>query len=104
MNTPMSERELQVRQQAIKLAQDLGSFVNSFQNNGEVFATEIMKEHRTLQQSIASLFFTTIKKWAECECSDRYDARNEQTVKICKLIDDFMSEGQWPNWNNLSCI
>lgn len=75
------------KEETIKqVTKDISDMVNNMsfsQEEREQFAEEIMKDHRTLQQSTMRLFYTVIKAWAE---SDNYDARNEATILACKEI------------------
>ena len=68
---------------------ELSKFANAMCPKSEEFAEEVMREHRTLQQSMFGLFLRTIEEWAKQE---NYDLRNEYTVetskKIMELLDD----------------
>lgn len=68
-----------------EMARELTKFVNRLGNNKEEkeFCDALMREHRTLQQSVFSLFSAAIQEWAKQE---NFDARNEFTVNTCKKI------------------
>lgn len=67
------------------LAEELFFLVNRMaRTDGEQrFVDRVMREHRTIQQSIFSLFLRTIEGWSKQE---RFDARNEFTVEKSKEI------------------
>jgi hypothetical protein len=71
------------REEAKRMVEQLSRFVNSFGCPYKEFAEEVMREHRTLQQSMFRLFITCIYEWAALE---HFDLRNEHTVKTCKSI------------------
>lgn len=70
-----------------EMARMLDEFVNA--NDSKKFeefaATVTERAHRTLQQSMMRLFLRCIEKWAATE-ENRYDARNEATVLLCRKI------------------
>jgi len=61
----------------------LSDFVNIMGHDRDGFAEKIMREHRTLQQSMFSLFLRTIEEWSKQE---HCDLRNEFTVEKSKEI------------------
>jgi len=71
---------------ATKAVEALGTHVNSFSTNHKEFANGIRKEHRTIQQSIMKTFLVLIDGWADDFDNERYDARNEATVKLAKEL------------------
>jgi len=67
-------------------AESISRFANSmslFGKDSEDFVDAIMRDHRTLQQSTFGLFMQCIEAWSK---TDRFDARNEYTVKLCKKM------------------
>lgn len=70
----------------------LSEFVNNYGCDVKGFANAIMREHRTLQQSMFRLFIKTISEWAKLS-ELQYDLRNEYTVqsskKIMKVLEGF---------------
>ena len=69
------------------------AFTNRLANDEEQkeFVKALMTEHRTLQQSVFDLMCKCIQTWAKTP-EDRYDARNEFTIKTCKKIVDRVEE------------
>lgn len=53
---------------------------------GEAFAGHMQSEHRTLQQSSFRVMSACIEAWAKNYETGRYDARNEQTVRLAFRI------------------
>jgi hypothetical protein len=54
------------------------------------FAEEIVySTHRTSQQAAFKLFMACVKEWAK---QDRYDARNEATIKLSKQIVEALGD------------
>jgi hypothetical protein len=72
----MENREKQV-------AETLMDGINFMAFRPADFVEVVTNSHRTLQQSAFKLFMSCIKEWAKQE---RYDARNEATVKLSKRI------------------
>jgi hypothetical protein len=75
-------------EQALNLANDIGNFVNSFEDRSDNFNKAMSYEHRTLQQSFTKLCL----KWLEYCASDeyRFDPRNEGSQKIAReLLEGF---------------
>lgn len=68
-----------------EMAKELSNFVNSLSSRRrqKEFCETLMREHRTLQQSVFGLFSAAIREWAKQE---NFDARNEFTIKTCKKI------------------
>ena len=77
----MSDRE-EAMENAVKVLSD---FVNNMGHDKDGFATRVMREHRTLQQSMFALFLRTIEEWSQQEECQR-DLRNEFTVEKSKEI------------------
>lgn len=67
---------------AVKAANDILDFVNVYGFDSNTFAETICHAHRTLQQSVMSLFVTLIRYFSE----NGYDERNEATVELSKEL------------------
>ena len=65
------------------------SALNSFSFSNQEFADEVVRSHRTIQQSAMRAILATIKAIAEQKC---FDDRNEASVmmarKIVEAVDD----------------
>ena len=72
---------------AEELARDITKFFNSFddENRFKLLSDNLLNEHRTLQQTTMKFMIHMMKEWAK---SERYDGRNEATVKLCKKITE----------------
>jgi len=77
----MSDREEAV-ENAVKV---LSEFVNTMSHDKDGFAARVMREHRTLQQSMFALFLRTIEEWSQQE-EWQHDLRNEFAVEKSKEI------------------
>ncbi len=77
----MNEREDRAREAARHLA----NAVNEMGFDVDVFADELLRQHRTLQQTAFGASLATVKAWAGLE-SNRFDARNEFTVEQSRKI------------------
>jgi hypothetical protein len=72
------------------------SFLDMFRENyfgedntkAEIFVGELMRQHRTHQQSIVKNLFMALKKYAECKEKHWYDDRNEAAVEWAKKATD----------------
>jgi len=77
------------------IAKEISDMVNNMsfgETEREIFADEITKNHRTLQQSTMKLFYRVIQAWAVYEENGWYDERNEATVKAAKRIIEVLKE------------
>ncbi len=83
----MNEREERAREAARKLA----SAVNEMGFDVDVFADELLRQHRTLQQNAFGAFLAVIDKWGGLE-SNRFDARNEFTVEQSRKIVEALGQ------------
>ena len=72
---------------AKQVVNELSKFANAMCPKGQEFAQEIMREHRTLQQSMFGLFLRTMEEWSKQE---HYDLRNEYTVETSKKIMELL--------------
>ena len=70
-----------------ELAELIGEFVNAGDKKeyAEFVDAIVNREHRTLQQKICSLFMNTFEAWGSLP-ADRYDLRNQATVKLAKTV------------------
>jgi hypothetical protein len=55
------------------------------------FVDAVTNDHRTLQQQTFGLFMSCIETWSK---SDRFDARNEYTIKMCKKMMESVKD-EW---------
>ena len=65
------------------VAASLADAVNTLGREDIDFATEMRKQHRTLQQASFKVILTMIAQWSE---EEYFDGRNEFTVKACREI------------------
>jgi hypothetical protein len=69
------------------MAEMLSEFVNGARSSDmEAFAEQMMREHRTLQQSTMNLFMTLVEAWDKCIPTNRFDERNAAAVKLARKI------------------
>ena len=66
-----------------ELLAEISKFANVMASQDAEFAAQVMREHRTTQQSIFGLFLRVIEEWSKQE---NYDLRNEYTVQTSKDI------------------
>jgi transcriptional regulator with XRE-family HTH domain len=72
------------RKKGSDLAQAMTSFVNgSGKDDYKDFCQTMVSEHRTLQQLSMKLMVQMVRTWAD---TPYYDARNEDTVLMCKRL------------------
>lgn len=64
-------------------------FVNNYGHSDELFAKLLMREHRTLQQSVMRLFMVCIEEWSKQE---HCDLRNEATIALSRKILSLLEE------------
>ena len=83
----MNEREERARE----TARNLASAVNEMGFDVDVFAGELLRQHRTLQQTAFGAFLATVKAWAALAPS-HYDARNEFTVEQSRKIIEALGQ------------
>ena len=76
-----------------EMCQMIDEFVNGADDEHykDFLDTLINRTHRTLQQKIASLFLNSFEAWATLP-ENRYDLRNEATVKVSKTIVSAIKE------------
>ncbi len=77
----MNEREERARE----AARNLANAVNEMGFDVDVFADELLRQHRTLQQNAFGAFLAAVKAWAGLP-ANRFDARNEFTVEQSRKI------------------
>ncbi len=83
----MNEREERARE----AARNLANAVNEMGFDVDVFADELLRQHRTLQQTAFGAFLATVKAWAELP-ANRFDLRNEFTVERSREIVETLGE------------
>lgn len=86
------EREALIKertqQEADELGRKLSDFVNTF-NDAEVaeaLGRAVRNQHRTLQQNTMRFVISLLQGWARDLEENRYDARNEATVRLAKKL------------------
>ena len=87
----VANRKQESKEEAEKLARDLGNFVNGG-GDQEAFIAAIQREHRTNQQGIFRLIGEIIKAWALAYVDKEYDLRNEvacQKSRSLLLLDTY---------------
>lgn len=76
-----------------KVAEQLTDFLNSAsQQDVKDFTEAMMVEHRYLQEEAFKLFLKTCEEWSKMHDADRFDARNEFTVKTSKKITQLIDQ------------
>ena len=83
----MNEREERARE----AARNLASAVNEMGFDVDVFADELLRQHRTLQQTAFGAFLAVIDKWAGLP-ANRFDARNGFTVERSREIVELLGK------------
>lgn len=87
------KRQLEREEEAKAMAETLANFANNLNSPKHELAKAIMRQHRTLQQSIFEMFLFVIHEWSLHTEYGKHDLRNEYTVKksaeIMKLLDGF---------------
>jgi len=86
MSRELNEWELNDKREAEEIVRKLSNFVNTMSRNPEHFVNAVMREHRTLQQSMFGVFMACVSQWAVLSDEGQYDLRNEATVKMSKKI------------------
>ena len=83
----MNEHEERARE----AARNLANAVNEMGFDVDVFADELLRQHRTLQQNAFGAFLATVKAWAALSPS-RFDARNGFTVERSREIVELLGK------------
>ena len=83
----MNEREERARE----TARNLANAVNEMGFEVDVFADELLRQHRTLQQTAFGAFLATVSRWAALSPS-HFDARNEFTVEKSREIVELLGK------------
>lgn len=78
---------------ARQAARDLSAALNCFGNEDVIaaFVDEVLRDHRTLQQSTFKTVLALISAWGNLP-ETAYDGRNEFTVMTCKKILKLLQE------------
>lgn len=79
-------------ERAREAAQALARALNEMSFDVEAFADELLREHRTIQQTAFGAFLATVRAWAEQDRKGCYDPRNEFTVKKSRQIVELLGE------------
>lgn len=82
---------LNMKNEAEELAEQVARFVNGYRSKGEEFCKEMTFQHRTLQQSFTRLCL----QWLETCAGEDYltDGRNQPSKEIAKeLIETFQEK------------
>jgi hypothetical protein len=84
--------QIKYMKDANKIVSEVTNYVNTFGDVHTEFIKSMESEHRTLQQSFTRLCL----KWIEHVGSEeyRYDLRNEQSHKTCRLIMELFRDYQ----------
>ena len=86
----LNEYEIREKEAAENVVKVMSNYVNSMARRPKYFTDAVMREHRTLQQSMFGVFMACINAWAELP-DGWHDLRNEYTVltsrKIIKHLD-----------------
>lgn len=77
-----------------EVAEALSRCANNFgpEKGINKFVETIMRDHRTLQQTMFRFMLQTIYRWSEQHDSGMFDGRNEFTVKTCKKIVEALKD------------
>jgi hypothetical protein len=67
------------------ITEELGNFVNTFSPDEQGFIEGMSHQHRTLQQGITRMFLVWLRHLATLP-ENRYDARNEASVRFAKSV------------------
>lgn len=72
-----------------ELAKEMADLMNNMNPDYDIdlFANQILCEHRTIQQNIGKLLLRMIVAWGDDYRLGRYDLRNE---KICEISDKIL--------------
>jgi hypothetical protein len=94
IETELNEWEYKQNQKAKEIVSHLSQFVNSVSTRPGYFVKHMLREHRTLQQSMFNIFMACINAWADLP-EGRYDLRNEFTVKQCRKIVEALGDDNY---------
>jgi hypothetical protein len=73
---------------AQQLVKALSDYVNRMGHDKDGVAEQVMREHRTLQQSLFGLFLRVIEEWSkQGHCDLRNEYAVESSKKIMELLD-----------------
>jgi hypothetical protein len=72
-----------------EVAQELMRGINTMSLNPTPFVEVVTQDHRTLQQAVFRLFAACVREWATHE---RFDDRNEATVRLSKRIVEALGD------------
>lgn len=78
-------------ERAREAARSFSNAVNEMGFDVDAFADELLRQHRTLQQSAFGVFLAAVKAWSALAPS-RCDARNEFTVAASRRIVECLGQ------------
>jgi len=80
-----------------KVWEMLSNAINNFNDttNAEAFFNQLTRQHRTLQQSFWRMMIFTIKEYAKLRESGWYDLRNEESVKMCEGLAQWLEDNYY---------
>ena len=67
-------------------ATDLLNAANRMDFNADEFVAIVLREHRTIQQTLGGAVFKLIEAWGLCHVNGDFDLRNEDTTRQCHEI------------------
>ena len=79
---------------ARELATQVAYVINNFSFRYKDFCDEMGREHRTLQQSFTRLCIEWLRYCSELE---HYDARNEMSVRVGKIVAKALDDADITN-------
>ena len=79
-------------EKAMAAFQAMDSFINNMSLKTAPFIGLMANNHRTLQQNFTRVCVDWLKYLASCEVGERYDLRNEDSVKFAVKIKEVLDE------------
>lgn len=76
----------------LQMAEEFSDFVNVNSSKKQEFANGVTSSHRFLQQEMFLSMLKCMENWAEAHEDNRYDARNEYTVKASQIMIEALKE------------
>jgi len=83
--TNLSDKEVQ---------DQVSGMVNNMCFDSAEYVESVLRDHRTLQQNQFRLIVDMLKGWEKLNDTKYYDLRNEQTVKMSKVMLEAMRAEQ----------
>lgn len=76
-----------------EVAETVSDFVNvAFESEKEEFVKTVVTDHKTLQEDMFGMFLGCINEWSEMAKQGNYDARNEYTCRMSKIMINALKE------------